>query len=263
MNSPTNNEQNLPEHRKDTMAILPFLRDGQDAAILIGDSVTLQRIIAQTSAVKDDPKSFPYNLKKGLAKAANEIECLNTEAEGVGRMFNSLAEDSLEKELAVTNATAAKKAAEDCYRDKVDAYNEHRTALAEEFHKAIVAVKEENTKNEITALNLLKEVEVLRKRQNNLLKQVEKLRERQNSRSVECEQKKELQEELEKSIPILPSNFLSGQNLKFKHEAKNTKTTRNTQHANAPFHVLTFRRVATLMSFSLDDVRRLPQVLII
>ena len=192
-----NNEQNLPQHRKDARAILPFLRDGQDAAILIGDSVTLQRIIAQTSAVKDDPKSFNYNLKKGLAKAANEIECLNTEAEGVGRMFNNLAEDSLEKELAVTNATAAKMAAEDCYRDKVDAYNEHRTALAEEFHKAIVAVNEENTKDEVTALNLLKEAEALRERHNNLLKQVEELRQRQNSRSVECEQKRELQEELE------------------------------------------------------------------
>ena len=124
MNSPPNNQQNLPEHRKDTMAILPFLTDGQDAAILIGDSVILQRIIAQTSAVKDNPKSFPYNLKKELAKAANEIKCLNTEAEGVGRMFNNLAVESLEKELALTNATAAKKAAEDCFREKLDAYNE-------------------------------------------------------------------------------------------------------------------------------------------
>ena len=89
MNSPTNNEQNLPQHRKDTRAILPFLRDGQDTNCLIGDQVTLhQRIIAQTLAVKDNPKSFTYNLKKGLAESVSEIECLKTEVEGVGGLFN-------------------------------------------------------------------------------------------------------------------------------------------------------------------------------
>ena len=194
MNSPTDNEQDLPQHRKDTRAILPFLRDGQDAACLIDDPKTLQRIQAQTSTEKGSKKSFTSDLKRDCAKGASEMECMKTEIDGIEGIYKDIAEDSLRKEVALTNATAAKKAAEDCFRDKLDAYNEHRTALAEEFHKAIVAVKEENTKDEVTALNLLKDVEELRERQNNLLKDVEELRERQNSRSVECEQKKELQE---------------------------------------------------------------------
>ena len=87
------------------------------------------------------------------------------------------------------------KDAEECrFRVKVDTYNTHCAVLAKEYHKAILAVKEENTKDEATVLNLLEKVEELRERQNNLLKQVEELREHQNSRSVECEQKKELQE---------------------------------------------------------------------
>ena len=90
-----------------------------------------------------------------------------------------------------------KDAEERRFRVKLDAYHTDCAALAEEYHKAIVAVKEENTKDEVTALNLLKDVEELRERQNNLLKDVEELRERQSSRSVECEQKKELQEELQ------------------------------------------------------------------
>ena len=121
MNSPTNNEQNLPQHRKDTRAILPFLRDGQDADCLIDDPKTLQRIQAQTSTEKGSKKSFTSDLKRDCAEAASEMECMKTEIDGLEGINKEIAEDSLRKILALTNATAAKKAVEDCFRDKCPA----------------------------------------------------------------------------------------------------------------------------------------------
>ena len=66
MNSLTDNEQDLLQHRKDTRAILPYLRDGERASCFIGDPVTLQRIKAQTLAEKDKQNRPPV---QGRAKA--------------------------------------------------------------------------------------------------------------------------------------------------------------------------------------------------
>ena len=70
MNSLTDNEQDLLQHRKDTRAILPYLRDGERASCFIGDLVTLQCIKAQTSAEKDKQNSFTSDLKRKLAETA-------------------------------------------------------------------------------------------------------------------------------------------------------------------------------------------------
>ena len=105
---------------------------------------------------------------------------LKAEVEGLEGMIKDLAEDSLMKELDLANAIDTKAAAEELFRVKLAAYQTHRTALDEEHHKAIAAIEEEDAKDEVIVLNLLK--------------QVEELRERQKSRSVECKQKKELQE---------------------------------------------------------------------
>ena len=105
---------------------------------------------------------------------------LKAEVEGLEGMIKDLAEDSLMKELDLANAIDTKAAAEELFCVKLAAYQTHRTALDEEHHKAIAAIEEEDAKDEVIVLNLLK--------------QVEELRERQKSRSVECKQKKELQE---------------------------------------------------------------------
>ena len=97
------------------------------------------------------------------------MECMKTEIDGIEGIYKDIAEDSLRKEVALTNATAAKKAAEDCFRDKFPAYQTRLAALAEERRKAIVAVEDENAKDEVMALNLLKQVEELRERQRNRL----------------------------------------------------------------------------------------------